>query len=49
MVIKESLKKKSIIALAVYLALFIAIFGSITYWVVESPVRAKLEQTRYPK
>lgn len=44
MIIKESLKKKSIIALAVYLALFIAIFGSITYWVVESPVRAKLEQ-----
>jgi signal transduction histidine kinase/CheY-like chemotaxis protein len=43
-VIKESLKKKSIIALAVYLAVFIAIFGTITYWVVESPVRAKLEQ-----
>ncbi|MBY6197384.1 hybrid sensor histidine kinase/response regulator [Vibrio hangzhouensis] len=44
MVIKESLKKKSIIALTVYLALFISVFGSITYMVVESPVRAKLEE-----
>lgn len=44
MVINESLKKKSVVALALYLALFIAVFGSITYMVVESPVRAKLEE-----
>ncbi|MGR5348512.1 ATP-binding protein [Vibrio mediterranei] len=49
MVIKESLKKKSVIALTVYLALFISVFGSITYMVVESPVRAKLEENLVTK
>ncbi|WP_139684690.1 hybrid sensor histidine kinase/response regulator [Vibrio tasmaniensis] len=32
------------VALGVYLAMFIAIVGSVTYYVVESPVRAKLQQ-----
>ncbi|MCL9774746.1 hybrid sensor histidine kinase/response regulator [Vibrio methylphosphonaticus] len=44
MLIRKSLKKKSIVALTIYLAIFIAVFGSITYWVVESPVRKKLEE-----
>lgn len=44
MQIRSSLKKKSMVALGVYLAMFIAIVGSVTYYVVESPVRAKLQQ-----
>ncbi|WP_435440690.1 ATP-binding protein [Vibrio gallaecicus] len=44
MYIRSSLKKKSMIALGLYLAFFIAIIGSVTYFVVESPVRAKLQQ-----
>lgn len=40
--IRSSLKKKSIIALGLYLCFFIAIIGSVTYWVVEPPVRDKL-------
>ncbi|MEF1230379.1 histidine kinase, partial [Vibrio fortis] len=32
------------VALGLYLATFIAIIGSVTYFVVESPVRAKLQQ-----
>ncbi|MGF1779422.1 ATP-binding protein [Vibrio nomapromontoriensis] len=44
MLIRKSLKKKSIVALTIYLAIFIAVFGSITYWVVESPVRQKLQE-----
>lgn len=42
--IRSSLKKKSMIALGLYLAIFIAIIGSITYFVVEPPVRDKLQQ-----
>ncbi len=44
MQIRSSLKKKSMVALSLYLAMFIAIIGSVTYYVVESPVRAKLQQ-----
>ncbi|WP_443088544.1 ATP-binding protein [Vibrio sp. RW] len=44
MQIRSSLKKNSMVALGLYLAMFIAIVGSVTYHVVESPVRAKLEQ-----
>lgn len=44
MQIRSSLKKKSMVALGLYLATFIAIIGSVTYFVVESPVRAKLQQ-----
>lgn len=44
MQIRSSLKKKSMVALGLYLAMFIAIVGSVTYYVVESPVRAKLQQ-----
>ncbi|WP_456294186.1 ATP-binding protein [Vibrio artabrorum] len=44
MQIRSSLKKKSMVALGLYLATFIAIIGSVTYYVVESPVRDKLQQ-----
>ncbi|MFA0441292.1 histidine kinase [Vibrio sp. 10N.286.49.C2] len=44
MLIRKSLKKKSIVALTIYLAIFLAVFGSIAYWAVESPVREKLEE-----
>lgn len=37
-------KEKSMVALSLYLAMFIAIVGSVTYYVVESPVRAKLQE-----
>lgn len=40
--IRSSLKKKSIIALGLYLCFFIATIGSVTYFVVEPPVRDKL-------
>ncbi|MBF4256798.1 response regulator [Vibrio anguillarum] len=39
-----SLKKKSIIALSFYLCFFIAITGTVTYWIVEAPLRAELKQ-----
>lgn len=38
-----SLKKKSILALACYVCFLIAIIGSITYYVVEPPIRQNLE------
>ncbi|SON48984.1 hybrid sensor histidine kinase/response regulator [Vibrio tapetis] len=41
--IQSSLKKKSIIALGVYLCFFITVIGSITYITVEQPTRSKLE------
>lgn len=44
MAIKSSLKKKSIIALGLYLCFFIATVGSITYVVVEYPIKSKLER-----
>ncbi|UAB69241.1 response regulator [Vibrio sp. SCSIO 43132] len=44
MAIKSSLKKKSIIALGLYLCFFIATVGSITYVVVEYPIKSKLQK-----
>ncbi|MGF1694662.1 ATP-binding protein [Vibrio lamellibrachiae] len=44
MEISSSLKRKSILALGVYLCFFIATIGTVSYLVVEPPVRAKLEQ-----
>ncbi|CAH8216225.1 Histidine kinase [Vibrio aestuarianus] len=44
MKVRSSLRKKSITALAFYLCFFIATIGTITYWVVESPLRAELKQ-----
>ena len=44
MEIRSSLRKKSILALTVYLGFFIATIGSVAYLVVEPPVRSKLEQ-----
>ncbi|MDD9194316.1 ATP-binding protein [Aliivibrio sp. S3MY1] len=38
-----SLKKKSMLALACYVCFLITIIGSITYYVVESPIRESLE------
>lgn len=43
MYIRSSLKKKSIIALSVYLTFFVAVLASITYFVVQSPIRTTLE------
>lgn len=43
MEIRSSLKRKSIIALAIYLAVAIALIGSVSYWVVEPPTRDQLE------
>ncbi|MFM2589417.1 ATP-binding protein [Vibrio sp. TBV020] len=42
--IRSSLKRKSIIALAIYLAVAIGLIGTITYLVVEPPTRAQLEK-----
>ncbi|EDP58980.1 hybrid sensor histidine kinase/response regulator [Vibrio sp. AND4] len=42
--IRSSLRKKSILALTLYLCFFIATIGSVVYLVVEPPVRAKLER-----
>jgi len=42
--IQSSLKKNSIVALGFYLCFFIATIGSITYVVVEQPIKSKLEQ-----
>ncbi|GAD75781.1 hybrid sensor histidine kinase/response regulator [Vibrio azureus] len=44
MEIHSSLRKKSIFALTVYLCFFIATIGTVVYFVVEPPVRAKLER-----
>ncbi|MCW8333964.1 hybrid sensor histidine kinase/response regulator [Vibrio paucivorans] len=44
MEIRSSLKRKSILALGVYLCFFIATIGTVSYYVVEPPARAKLEQ-----
>ncbi len=44
MEIRSSLRKKSILALTLYLCFFIATIGSVAYLVVEPPVRQKLEQ-----
>ncbi|WP_038176846.1 hybrid sensor histidine kinase/response regulator [Vibrio pacinii] len=42
--IRSSLKRKSIVALAIYLALVIALIGTISYLVVEPPTRDQLKQ-----
>ncbi|MGF1742049.1 ATP-binding protein [Vibrio profundum] len=42
--IRSSLKRKSILALAGYLCFIIMIVGTVSYWVVEPPVREQLEQ-----
>ncbi|WP_367986820.1 ATP-binding protein [Vibrio sp. NTOU-M3] len=44
MSIRSSLKRKSIIALAVYLALVITVIGTVSYMVVEPPIRDQLER-----
>ncbi|MCF8778148.1 ATP-binding protein [Vibrio sp. IRLE0018] len=44
MKIRSSLRKKSIYALSLYLCFFIATLGSITYWVVEPPVRDSVQK-----
>ncbi|WP_076587101.1 hybrid sensor histidine kinase/response regulator [Vibrio ostreicida] len=44
MKIRSSLKRKSVIALAVYLVLVITIIGTVSYLVVETPIRAQLER-----
>ncbi|KOO16379.1 histidine kinase [Vibrio xuii] len=42
--IRSSLKRKSIIALAIYLAVAVGLIGTINYMVVEPPTRAQLER-----
>lgn len=42
MAIRSSLKNKSIFALTVYLALFLAIVGTLSYWGLEAPLRKEL-------
>ncbi|UPQ87079.1 hybrid sensor histidine kinase/response regulator [Vibrio sinaloensis] len=44
MEIRSSLKRKSILALAIYLALVVALIGTISYLVVEPPTRDNLKQ-----
>ncbi|MDF2153714.1 hybrid sensor histidine kinase/response regulator [Vibrio sp. CAU 1672] len=44
MEIRSSLRRKSIIALALYLCFFIATVGSVVYLVVEPPVRQNVQQ-----
>ncbi|MBE4580075.1 hybrid sensor histidine kinase/response regulator [Vibrio navarrensis] len=44
MEIRSSLRSKSILALSLYLCFFLAIIGSVTYFVVEPLVRSKIEQ-----
>ncbi|MFG0606838.1 hybrid sensor histidine kinase/response regulator CqsR [Vibrio mimicus] len=43
MAIRSSLKKKSIIALTIYLAFFLAIVGTLSYWGLEVPFRKELK------
>jgi len=42
--IRSSLKRKSIMALIVYLCFFLAIIGTLTYWAVDRPFRNELKQ-----
>ncbi|MDC5703794.1 ATP-binding protein [Vibrio europaeus] len=42
--IRSSLKRKSIFALAIYLAMAVALIGTVSYLVVEPPTRAQLER-----
>ncbi|NOH62953.1 hybrid sensor histidine kinase/response regulator [Vibrio sp. RE88] len=44
MEIRSSLKRKSFLALAMYMALVIAIIGTVSYLVVEPPIRDQLEK-----
>lgn len=44
MEIRSSLKRKSFLALTVYMAIVIAIIGSVSYLVVEPPIRDQLEK-----
>ncbi|ARC92608.1 histidine kinase [Vibrio coralliilyticus] len=44
MEIRSSLKRKSFLALAMYMALLIAIIGTVSYLVVEPPIRDQLEK-----
>lgn len=44
MEIRSSLRRKSILALTLYLCFFIATVGSVVYLVLEPPVRVKLER-----
>ncbi|MBU2895366.1 hybrid sensor histidine kinase/response regulator [Vibrio hepatarius] len=44
MEIRSSLKRKSFLALTVYLVIVIAIIGSVSYLVVEPPIRDQLEK-----
>ncbi|EOW9219917.1 hybrid sensor histidine kinase/response regulator CqsR [Vibrio cholerae] len=43
MAIRSSLKKKSILALTIYLAFFLAIVGTLSYWGLEAPFRKELK------
>ncbi|HGF7478431.1 TPA: hybrid sensor histidine kinase/response regulator CqsR [Vibrio mimicus] len=43
MAIRSSLKKKSILALTIYLAFFLAIVGTLSYWGLEVPFRKELK------
>ncbi len=43
MEIRSSLKRKSILALIVYLCFFLATIGSLTYWAVDPPFRKELK------
>ncbi|CAH0526295.1 ATP-binding protein [Vibrio hippocampi] len=45
MYIRRSLRRKSIIALGIYLAAMLILVATVTYWVVKPPVQTKLEQT----
>ena len=42
--IRSSLKKKSIFALAIYLAMAVSLIGTVSYLVVEPPTRTQLEK-----
>ena len=42
--IRSSLKKKSIFALAIYLAMAVSLIGTVSYLVVEPPTRMQLEK-----
>ncbi|MBY8075134.1 response regulator [Vibrio fluvialis] len=44
MEIRSSLKRKSMLALGVYLFFFLATIGTVTYWVVEAPFRQEVQQ-----
>lgn len=42
--IRSSLKRKSIFALAIYLAMAVALIGTVSYLIVEPPTRSQLER-----